>query len=158
MEKCLRHPGRLQRIHPGGVELYHLTEDQVLHHPGRLKSPWYRECVPNTNRVWSCCKASYQEMVKSYIRIEPLIFQKTETMAGCKTIYLCCRQDQKEEGCRKRYACCQRPTDFSGGGSGCELMYSCCRKGPETEGCQAGFMFILPREHHSRLHAGRIPL
>ena len=59
LEKCLKHPGRLQRVHPGGVELYHLSEDQVTHHPGHLKSPWYRECLPNTTKVWSCCKASY---------------------------------------------------------------------------------------------------
>ena len=58
LEKCLRHPGRLQRVHPGGVELYHLSEDQVVHHPGHLKSPWYRGCLPNTTRVWSCCKVN----------------------------------------------------------------------------------------------------
>ena len=64
------------------------------------------------------------------------IFQKTEITGGCKTIYVCCRQDKKEEGCRRRFACCRRPTDFSGGGSGCELVYSCCQQGPESEGCE----------------------
>ena len=56
LEKCLRHPGRLQRVHPGGVELYHLSEEQVSLHPGHLKSPWYRDCLPNTTKIWSCCK------------------------------------------------------------------------------------------------------
>ena len=56
LEKCLRHPGRLQRVHPGGVELYHLSEEQVTLHPGHLKSPWYRDCLPNTTKRWSCCK------------------------------------------------------------------------------------------------------
>ena len=56
LEKCLRHPGRLQRVHPGGVELYHLSEEQVSLHPGHLKSPWYRDCLPNTTKRWSCCK------------------------------------------------------------------------------------------------------
>ena len=56
LEKCLKHPGRLQRVHPGGVELYHLSEEQVTLHPGHLKSPWYRDCLPNTTKLWSCCK------------------------------------------------------------------------------------------------------
>ena len=56
LEKCLKHPGRLQRVHPGGVELYHLSEEQVTLHPGHLKSPWYRDCLPNTTKRWSCCK------------------------------------------------------------------------------------------------------
>ena len=56
LEKCLKHPGRLQRVHPGGVELYHLSEEKVSLHPGHLKSPWYRDCLPNTTKLWSCCK------------------------------------------------------------------------------------------------------
>ena len=58
LEKCLRHPGRLQRVHPGGVELYHLSDEQVTLHPGHLAYPWYRGCLPNTRKIWSCCKVS----------------------------------------------------------------------------------------------------
>ena len=56
LQKCLKHPGRLQRIHPGGLELYHLTNDLVSQHPGQLRSPWYLGCVTSAARKWSCCK------------------------------------------------------------------------------------------------------
>jgi len=117
LEKCLKHPGRLQRIHPGGVELYHLSSDQISIHPGHLQTPWYLACVSGPARKWSCCKQS-------------------ELSEGCKAIHVCCRKDVREEGCRKRYRCCRLQTDFSGGGSGCELIYNCCRQGVQVEGCQ----------------------
>ena len=56
LEKCRKHPGRLERIHPGGVELHHITSDMISQHPGKLKSPWYLACVPGVARKWDCCK------------------------------------------------------------------------------------------------------
>ena len=56
LQKCLKHPGRLQRVHPGGVELYHLSSDMTSHHPGQLRAPWYLGCVTGAQRKWSCCK------------------------------------------------------------------------------------------------------
>jgi len=116
LQKCLKHPGRLQRIHPGGLELYHLTNDLVSQHPGQLRSPWYLGCVSSAARKWSCCK-------------------KSEMSDGCKRVFVCCRKDMKDEGCRKRYRCCKLGTDFGSGGAGCELIYNCCRLGPDIEGC-----------------------
>ena len=56
LEKCRKHPGRLQRVHPGGVELYHTASDLTSLHPGHLRSPWYLCAVPGVARKWDCCK------------------------------------------------------------------------------------------------------
>eukprot|EP00092_Neocalanus_flemingeri_P032227 GFUD01035027.1.p1 GENE.GFUD01035027.1~~GFUD01035027.1.p1 ORF type:complete len:416 (+),score=121.31 GFUD01035027.1:334-1581(+) len=117
MQKCKKHPGKLKRIHPGGPELFHLSEDQTALHKGQLTSPWYQVgCVPGRER-WSCCK-------------------KTAASLGCRQVWVCCRKDLKDVGCRKRYSCCRKQTDFGSGGGGCQLVYTCCEGEHEEEGCQ----------------------
>ena len=61
LDKCRKHPGRLQRVHPGGVEMYHTASDLTSLHPGKLRSPWYLCGMPGVARKWDCCKVSFNE-------------------------------------------------------------------------------------------------
>ena len=62
LEKCRKHPGRLQRVHPGGVELYHTASELISLHPGHLRSPWYLCAVPGVARKWDCCKVIFDDI------------------------------------------------------------------------------------------------
>jgi len=116
MEKCQKHPGKLERRHPGGVELYHMASDQIGVHPGQLSSPWYQIACMSGGERWTCCK-------------------KITGAQGCRQVWTCCRKDMKDAGCMKRYSCCKRPTDFGGGGGGCEMIYACCDQDFGAPGC-----------------------
>lgn len=64
LDKCRKHPGRLQRVHPRGIELYHLSEDKISLHTGTLRSAWW---LCGDNGKWSCCQVTLFPLKNSVI-------------------------------------------------------------------------------------------